>query len=499
MDTHTTTEAYRPNHIKKRWYQQLYFWVLLAIVVGVLVGWLAPSAGVAMEPIGTTFVTAMKMLIGPIVFLTIVGGIASVADLKKVGVTGLKALTYFQVGTIIAMVFGLVAINVFRVGEGVNADVSKIKVSKNAGEMITAGEHQQWWEFITHVVPKSMVEPFVEGDILQIIFLAVVFGVALNAVGHIGGPVLDLINRLTQIIFKILNYIMKLAPLGAFGAMAYAIGKYGVSTLTSLGSLIALFYVTSALFVFVVLGSVMAYLRLNIWHMLTYLREELLVILGTSTAEPALPGLMRKLEYAGVSKPTVGLVVPTGYSFNLDGAAIYLSLAALYIAQATNTHLTIGQQLGLLAVMLLTSKGAAGVAGGGFIALTATLSTIGHIPAIGIMLVFGIDKFLSECRALVNFIGNAVATLFVAKWNHELDVTRARAVFAGKDVEPLFDPSEDLDVNPYDPADHELVGANQGQLAMAGAAPTSLADSKLLGHKATGGDGSTNPTLRPSP
>ena len=244
---------------------------------------------------------------------------------------------------------------------------------------------------------------------------------------------------------------MKLAPLGAFGAMAYAIGKYGVSTLTSLGSLIGLFYLTSALFVFVVLGSVMAYLRLNIWHMLKYLREELLLILGTSTAEPALPGLMRKLEYAGVPKPTVGLVVPTGYSFNLDGAAIYLSLAALYIAQATNTNLTIGQQLGLLAVMLLTSKGAAGVAGGGFIALTATLSTIGHIPVVGIMLIFGIDKFMSECRALVNFIGNAVATLFVAKWNGELDVVRARAVFAGKDVEPLVDPSEDLDVNPYDP------------------------------------------------
>jgi aerobic C4-dicarboxylate transport protein len=493
MNTHTTTEAYRPNHEKKRWYKQLYFWVLLAIIIGVLLGWLAPSAGVAMEPIGTTFVTAMKMLIGPIVFLTIVGGIASVADLKKVGLTGLKALTYFQVGTILAMIFGLVAINIFRVGDGVNADVSKIEASEKAQEMITSGEHQQWWEFITHIVPKSMVEPFVEGDILQIIFLAVIFGVALNAVGHIGGPVLDMINRLTQIIFKILNYIMKLAPLGAFGAMAYAIGKYGVSTLTSLGSLIALFYMTSALFVFVVLGSVMAYLRLNIWHMLTYLREELMLILGTSTAEPALPGLMRKMEYAGVSKPTVGLVVPTGYSFNLDGAAIYLSLAALYIAQATNTHLTIGQQLGLLAVMLLTSKGAAGVAGGGFIALTATLSTIGHIPAIGIMLVFGIDKFMSECRALINFIGNAVATLFVAKWNHELDVTRARAVFAGKDVEPLYDPSEDLDVDPYDPNSHELVGANRGQLAMAGATTTAVSADAIVSNGAAG-DGAANRT-----
>ena len=271
-----------------------------------------------------------------------------------------------------------------------------------------------------------------------------IFGVALNAVGHLGAPVLDFVNRFTKIIFKILSYVMKLAPLGAFGAMAYAIGKYGVSTLTSLGSLILLFYVTSALFIFVVLGSVMAYLRLNIIHMLKYLREELLLILGTSTAEPALPGLMRKLEHAGVSKPTVGLVVPTGYSFNLDGAAIYLSLAALYIAQATNTDLTIGQQLGLLAVMLLTSKGAAGAAGGGFIALTATLSTIGHIPAIGIMLIFGIDKFMSECRALVNFIGNAVATLFVARWNRELDVDRARKVFAGKQVPPLGpDPTDE--------------------------------------------------------
>lgn len=266
---------------------------------------------------------------------------------------------------------------------------------------------------------------------------------ALNAVGQIGGPVLDAVNRLTAIVFKVLGYIMKLAPLGAFGAMAYAIGKYGVSTLTSLGSLILLFYVTSALFVFVVLGSVMAYLRLNIFHLLRYLKEELLLILGTSTAEPALPALMRKLEHAGVSKPTVGLVVPTGYSFNLDGAAIYLSLAALYIAQATNTDLSIGQQIGLLAVMLLTSKGAAGVAGGGFIALTATLSTLGTIPAIGIMLVFGIDKFMSECRALVNFIGNAVATLFVAKWNGEVDIDRARNVFAGKEVPPLAaDPTE---------------------------------------------------------
>ena len=429
------TSRKAPN--KTRWYRQLYFWVLTAIVVGILLGWLAPTAGIAMEPIGTTFVNAMKMLIGPIVFLTIVGGIASVADLKKVGMTGLKALTYFQIGTICAMVFGLVAINVFRLGDGVNADASSIKTSESAAKLIDAGQHQEWWQFLTHIIPNSIAGPFVEGDILQIIFIAVVFGIALNAMGKVGAPVLDGVQRLTGVMFKILGFIMKAAPLGAFGAMAFAVGKYGVSSLTSMGGLIALFYATSILFVVVVLGSIMAMLRLNIFTMIRHLKEEYMLILGTSTAEPALPGLMRKLEHAGVKKETVGLVVPTGYSFNLDGAAIYLSLAALYIAQATNTDLTIGQQLGLLAVMLLTSKGAAGVAGGGFIALTATLTTLGTIPAAGIMLIFGIDKFMSECRALVNFTGNAVATLVVARWDRTLDTDRARRVFAGEILEPM--------------------------------------------------------------
>jgi aerobic C4-dicarboxylate transport protein len=442
MDHSSTTAAAATGAAPKtRWYRQLYFWVLTAIVVGILVGWLAPTAGIAMEPIGTTFVNSMKMLIGPIVFLTIVGGIASVADLKKVGMTGLKALTYFQVGTIFAMIFGLVAINIFRLGEGVNADASTIKTSESAAKLIDAGQHQEWWQFLTHIIPDSIVGPFVEGDILQIIFIAVVFGIALNAMGKVGAPVLDGVQRLTGVMFKILGFIMKAAPLGAFGAMAFAVGKYGVSSLTSMGGLIALFYVTSILFVVVVLGSVMAFLKLNIFKMIRHLKEEYMLILGTSTAEPALPGLMRKLEHAGVKKETVGLVVPTGYSFNLDGAAIYLSLAALYIAQATNTDLTLGQQLGLLAVMLLTSKGAAGVAGGGFIALTATLTTIGTIPAAGIMLIFGIDKFMSECRALVNFTGNAVATLFIAWWDRTLDADRARRVFNGETVEPM--PAED--------------------------------------------------------
>ncbi|MEO5314705.1 C4-dicarboxylate transporter DctA [Pseudarthrobacter sp. CC12] len=451
MDHITTAGKATPAN-KPRWYRQLYFWVLTAIVIGILVGWLAPATGIAMEPIGTTFVNAMKMLIGPIVFLTIVGGIASVADLKKVGMTGLKALTYFQIGTICALAFGLVAINVFRLGEGVNADPGSIKTSDSAAKLIDAGAHQEWWQFITNIIPTSVVQPFVVGDILQIIFLAVVFGIALNAMGKVGAPVLDGVQRLTAVMFKILGFIMKAAPLGAFGAMAFAVGKYGVSSLTSMGGLIALFYATSILFVVVVLGSVMAFLKLNIFSMIRHLKEEYMLILGTSTAEPALPGLMRKLENAGVKKETVGLVVPTGYSFNLDGAAIYLSLAALYIAQATNTHLSIGQQLGLLAVMLLTSKGAAGVAGGGFIALTATLATIGTIPAAGIMLIFGIDKFMSECRALVNFTGNAVATLFIAWWDRTLDADRVRLVFAGEAVEPMpnEDPAHVADVTDID-------------------------------------------------
>ena len=435
---HTTTptsgaipDAPSPKPAKLGLHRQLYFWVLLAIVTGILLGWLAPDVATQMEPIGTTFVAAMKMLIGPIVFLTIISGIASVADLKTVGKTGLKALTYFQGGTIVAMAFGLVAINLFPLGRGVNADPSTIEVSDKAGALIETGQSQQWWEFLTHIVPDSFVGPFVEGNILQVIFMAVLFGIALNAVGPVGAPVLDGVQRLVSVVFRVLGIVMKAAPVGAFGAMSFAVGKYGVSSLSSLGGLILLFYVTSFLFVAVVLGGVMAALRLNIFSMLRYLKEELLLILGTSTAEPALPGLMRKLQYAGVRRETVGLVVPTGYSFNLDGAAIYLSLASLYIAQATNTDLTVGQQLGLIAVMLLTSKGAAGVAGGGFIALTATLSTVGHIPAAGIMLIFGIDKFMSECRALVNFCGNAVATLCIARWDGTLDTDRAREVFAG--------------------------------------------------------------------
>ncbi|WP_432570162.1 C4-dicarboxylate transporter DctA [Kineococcus sp. SYSU DK005] len=463
---------------RRPWYRQLYFHVIVAIVLGIALGAWAPETGKAMEPIGTTFISAMKMLIGPVVFLTIVAGIAGVADLKSVGVTGLKALGYFQIGTLLAMLFGLVAINLFRLGDGVNADVSTIAVNDNVSGYIEAGEERAWWEVLVHIVPESAIAPFVEVDILQIIFMAVLAGIALNAVGRTGKPVLDMVERLIKVIFKVLGFIMKAAPLGAFGAMAYAIGQFGLQTLTSLGSLVALFYITSALFVVVVLGGALAaFLRVNIFKLLRYLRDELVLVLGTSTAEPALPLLMKKLEHAGVKKSTVGLVVPTGYSFNLDGAAIYLSLAAVYIAQATNTDLSLTDQLGLLAVMLLTSKGAAGVAGGGFIALTATLSTVGTVPAVGIMLIFGIDKFMSECRALVNFCGNAVATLIIARWDRTLDLQRLRAVLNREDVPALQLEDAELDAE----LDQELQDRDGQRGATAGNAAGNAAGNTAAG------------------
>ncbi|MFJ2767241.1 C4-dicarboxylate transporter DctA [Streptomyces sp. NPDC087300] len=411
-----------PPPTGQRWYRQLYFWVLTAIVTGVLTGWLWPSVGTGLEPVGTTFVAAIKMLITPIVFLTVVGGIGSVDSLGRVGRVGLKSLLYFQAGTLAALLVGLVAVNVFQPGAGVHAHPGDLQLQGDARDYVKSGEDQGWWHFLTDLVPDSAVGAFAEGNILQVIFFSVLFGVALKAVGPVGEPIVDGVHRLSAVVFKILHYVMLAAPVGAFGAMAFTIGKYGVSTLTSLGRLIGLFYGTSAFFVVVVLGAVTAALRINIFRLLRYLREEFVLVLGTSSSESALPRLMMKLEGLGIRRDIVGLTVPTGYSFNLDGSSIYLSLAAVYIAQATDTPLGIGQQLGLLAVMILTSKGSGGITGAGFIALAATLSTVGTVPAAGIMLIFGIDKFMSECRALTNLAGNSVATLVVARWEKALDV-----------------------------------------------------------------------------
>ncbi|GAA4076451.1 MULTISPECIES: C4-dicarboxylate transporter DctA [Streptomyces] len=432
----TPTETPRP----RPWYRQLYSWVLIAIVAGILTGWLRPSVGIALEPVGTTFVSAIKMLITPIVFLTIVAGIGGVDSLRRVGRVGLKSLVYFQAGTLVALAVGLTAVNLFQPGSGVHAHPGALHLSGDAAQYVKSGENQSWWHFLTDIVPSSAIGAFAEGNILQVIFFAVLFGVALKAVGPVGEPLVDGINRLSTVVFKILHYIMLAAPIGAFGAMAFTIGKYGVSTLTSLGRLIAVFYGTSLFFVVVVLGGVLALLRISVFRLLRYLREEFLIVLGTSSSESVLPRAMVKLEGLGVRRDIVGLTVPTGYSFNLDGSSIYLSLAAVYIAQATDTPLTIGQQLGLLAVMILTSKGSGGVTGAGFIALAATLSSVGTVPAAGIMLVFGIDKFMSECRALTNLAGNSVATLVVARWERALDTERVNRVLRTGIPEPDGEP-----------------------------------------------------------
>ncbi|WP_172386604.1 C4-dicarboxylate transporter DctA [Streptomyces sp. MNP-20] len=428
---------------KRPWYRQLYFWVLTAIVTGVLTGWLWPSAGTALEPVGTTFVAAIKMLIAPIVFLTVVAGIGGVDSLGRVGRVGLKSLLYFQAGTLAALLVGLVAVNVFQPGAGVHADPGELRLEGDARQYVKDGQDQDWWHFLTDIVPHSAVGAFAEGNVLQVIFLSVLFGVALKAVGPVGEPIVEGVHRLSAVAFKILHYVMLAAPVGAFGAMAYTIGAYGISTLTSLGQLIGLFYGTSAFFVVVVLGAVTAALRINIFRLLRYLREEFVLVLGTSSSESALPRLMQKLEGLGVRRDIVGLTVPTGYSFNLDGSSLYLSLAAVYIAQATDTPLSIGQQLGLLAVMILTSKGSGGITGAGFIALAATLSTVGTVPAAGIMLIFGIDKFMSECRALTNLAGNSVATLVVARWENDLDAEHVNKVLKARAPDPA--PAEEAD------------------------------------------------------
>ncbi|MFH9424225.1 C4-dicarboxylate transporter DctA [Streptomyces sp. NPDC017529] len=424
-----------PPHARP-WNRQLYFWVLTAIVSGILTGWLWPAAGVALGPVGTTFVAAIKMLITPIVFLTVVAGIGSVDSLGRVGRVGLKALAYFQAGTLLALLLGLLAVNVFQPGAGVHAHPGDLRLEGDAAQYVKEGADRSWWHFLTDLVPTSSVGAFAEGNILQVIFFSVLFGVALKTVGPTGEPIADGVTRLSAVVFKILHYVMLAAPIGAFGAMAYTIGKYGVSTLTSLGRLVGLFYGTSLLFVVVILGGITALLGVNIFRLLRHLREEFLLVLGTSSSESALPRLMGKLEGLGVRRDIVGLTVPTGYSFNLDGSSIYLSLAAVYIAQATDTPLGIGGQLGLLAVMLLTSKGSGGITGAGFIALAATLSTVGTVPAAGIMLIFGIDKFMSECRALTNLAGNTVATLVVARWEGVLDTARVNRVLRTGRPEP---------------------------------------------------------------
>ncbi|SOD30538.1 aerobic C4-dicarboxylate transport protein [Variovorax sp. YR752] len=407
----------------KPFYKSLYFQVITAIVLGVLLGHFYPDTGASMKPLGDGFIKLIKMIIAPIIFCTVVVGIAGMEDMKKVGKTGGLALLYFEVVSSVALVVGLVIINIVKPGAGMNVDVSQLD-TKSIAAYTGPGKMQSTTDFLLNIIPNTVVDAFAKGEILQVLLIAVMFGFALHKFGGRGTLVFDVIEKGSHVLFVIVGYIMKVAPIGAFGAMAFTIGKYGVSSLLQLGQLMATFYATCLFFIFVVLGLIARFHGFSIWKFIKYIKEELLIVLGTSSSESVLPRMMAKLENLGAKKSVVGLVVPTGYSFNLDGTSIYLTMAAVFIAQATNTDMTLTQQLTLLAVLLLTSKGAAGVTGSGFIVLAATLSAVGHVPVAGLALILGIDRFMSEARALTNLIGNGVATIVVAKWTGDLDTVR---------------------------------------------------------------------------
>ena len=427
-------------------YKSLYFQVILAIIVGVLIGHFYPQTGVALKPLGDGFIKLIKMIIAPIIFCTVVSGIAGMQSMKSVGKTGGYALLYFEVVSTISLIIGLIVVNVVQPGAGMNIDPTKLDASKVA-TYVAAGADQSVVGFILNIIPNTIFSAFANGDILQVLMFSVIFGFALHRLGAYGKPLLDLIDRFAHAMFNIINMIMKLAPLGALGAMAYTIGAYGVSSLVQLGQLMACFYITCLLFVLLVLGLIARLHGFSVIKVIRYIREELLIVLGTSSSESALPRMLVKMERLGAKKSVVGLVIPTGYSFNLDGTSIYLTMAAVFIAQATNTHMDITHQITLILVLLLSSKGAAGVTGSGFIVLAATLSAVGTLPVAGLALILGIDRFMSEARALTNLVGNAVATLVVAKWVGELDESRMTAELAAGSP-PLTNlvPEDDLGV-----------------------------------------------------
>ena len=405
---------------RKPFYKSLYVQVLVAIAIGILLGHFYPETGVALKPLGDGFVKLIKMAIAPIIFCTVVSGIAGMQDMKAVGKTGGYALLYFEIVSTLALVIGLVVVNIVQPGAGMHVDPSTLD-TKGIAAFAAAGEQQSTVAFLLNVIPSTVVGAFANGDILQVLMFSVIFGFALHRLGSYGRPLLDMIDRFAHVMFNIINMIMKLAPIGAFGAMAFTIGQYGVGSLVQLGQLMLCFYITCVFFILVVLGGIARAHGFSILKFIKYIREELLIVLGTSSSESALPRMLNKMEKLGANKSVVGLVIPTGYSFNLDGTSIYLTMAAVFIAQATDTTMDITHQLTLLAVLLIASKGAAGVTGSGFIVLAATLSAVGHLPVAGLALILGIDRFMSEARALTNLIGNGVATLVVAKWCKQLD------------------------------------------------------------------------------
>ena len=415
----------------RRWYSHLYLQVLVAIAVGVALGHFHPSTGEALKPVGDMFIKLVKMVIAPVIFLTIVTGIAGMRDLAAVGRVAAKAFAYFLFFSTLALILGLIVANVWRPGSGLNIDPATLDAGKVA-EYAAKAHESTFVGFLSAMIPDTLVSALTQGNILQVLVVAVLFGIALASVGERGQRVLDLLEDVSVVVFKLVAIVMKAAPIGAFGAMAFTIAKYGVESLANLAQLVLAFYLTAALFVVVVLGVVARLAGFSILRLIAYLREELLLVLGTSSSESALPALIEKMERAGCSKTVVGLVVPTGYSFNLDGTNIYMTLAALFIAQACNVELTLGQQVLLLGVAMLSSKGAAGVTGAGFITLAATLSIVPSVPVAGMALILGVDRFMSECRSLTNFVGNAVATIVVSRWENALDHQRLDAALHGK-------------------------------------------------------------------
>ncbi|MDH1263375.1 dicarboxylate/amino acid:cation symporter [Pseudomonas sp. GD03944] len=405
---------------RQPFYKMLYVQVLAAITIGILLGHFYPETGVALKPLGDGFVKLIKMVIAPIIFCTVVSGIAGMQDMKAVGKTGGYALLYFEIVSTVALIIGLIVVNIAQPGVGMHVDPSTLDASSIAA-YASAGAQQTTIGFLLNVIPATVVGAFANGDILQVLFFSVIFAFALQRMGEYGRPVMEFIDRIAQVMFGIINMIMKVAPIGAFGAMAFTIGQYGVGSLVQLGQLMICFYITCVFFILVVLGGIARAHGFSILRFIKYIREELMIVLGTSSSETVLPRMLTKMEKLGAKKSVVGLVIPTGYSFNLDGTSIYLTMAAVFIAQATDTPMDITHQITLLLVLLVASKGAAGVTGSGFIVLAATLSAVGHLPVAGLALILGIDRFMSEARALTNLIGNGVATIVVAKWCKELD------------------------------------------------------------------------------
>jgi aerobic C4-dicarboxylate transport protein len=406
----------------KKFYRSLYFRVIAGIVLGVLLGVVSPATAGKMQPLGDGFIKLIRMMIGPVIFFTVVVGIASIGDMRKLGRVGLKALVYFEVVTSLALLIGLLVVNVVQPGAGMNVDASKLDARAIQGYAVQ-GHNLDAVSFLMNIIPKTFIGAFADGDVLQVLLLAILVGLALAALGE-GKSLVAGCDKIAHLLFGVIGLIMQAAPLGAFGAMAYTVGHYGLKTLIPLAKLMACVYITSISFVFIVLGTIAFFHGFSIWKFIKYIKEELLIVLGTSSSESVLPRIMVKLEGLGCSKSVVGLVIPSGYSFNLDGTSIYLTIAAIFVAQATNTHLTWSQEAFLLLILMLSSKGAAAVTGGGFITLSATLQAVPTVPMAGLTLLLGVDRFMSEMRALTNLVGNGVATIVVAKWERELDEDR---------------------------------------------------------------------------